>query len=93
MNRRAWPAASGIVQGMSTSLPEDVQWEMYRSVPGLEHAELTRLAYAIEYDCIDSRELRPTLESLRIGGLYLSPDRSTAPAAMRKPPVRACWRA
>ena len=60
------------VQGMSTSLPEDVQWEMYRSVPGLEHAELTRLAYAIEYDCIDSRELRPTLESLRIGGLYFA---------------------
>ena len=57
---------------MSTSLPEDVQWEMYRSVPGLEHAELTRLAYAIEYDCIDSRELRPTLESLRIGGLYFA---------------------
>ena len=43
------------VQGMSTSLPEDVQWEMYRSIPGLERAELTRLAYAIEYDCIDSR--------------------------------------
>ena len=60
------------VQGMSTSLPEDVQWEMYRSVPGLERAELTRLAYAIEYDCIDSRELRPTLESLRIGGLYFA---------------------
>ena len=60
------------VQGMSTSLPEDVQWEMYRSVPGLEHAELTRLAYAIEYDCIDSRELRPTLESLRIPGLYFA---------------------
>ena len=60
------------VQGMSTSLPEDVQWEMYRSVPGLEHAELTRLAYAIEYDCIDSRELRPTLESLRIGGLFFA---------------------
>lgn len=60
------------VQGMSTSLPEDVQWAMYRSVPGLERAELTRLAYAIEYDCIDSRELRPTLESLRIRGLYFA---------------------
>ncbi len=60
------------VQGMSTSLPEDVQWQMYRSVPGLRRCELVRLAYAIEYDCIDSRELRPTLESLRIGGLYFA---------------------
>ena len=60
------------VQGMSTSMPEDVQWQMYRSIPGLERCELVRLAYAIEYDCIDSRELRPTLESLRIGGLYFA---------------------
>ena len=60
------------VQGMSTSLPEDVQWQMYRSVPGLRRCELVRLAYAIEYHCIDSRELRPTLESLRIGGLYFA---------------------
>ena len=60
------------VQGMSTSLPEDVQWEMYRSVPGLRRAELTRLAYAIEYDCIDSRQLRPTLESLHVKGLYFA---------------------
>ena len=60
------------IQGMSTSLPEDVQWEMYRSIPGLRRAELVRLAYAIEYDCIDSRELRPTLESLRIGGLFFA---------------------
>ena len=60
------------VQGMSSSLPEDVQWRMYRSIPGLRRCELTRLAYAIEYDCIDSRELRPTLESLRIGGLYFA---------------------
>ena len=60
------------VQGMSTSMPEDVQWAMYRSVPGLRRCELTRLAYAIEYDCIDSRELRPTLESLRIGGLFFA---------------------
>ncbi len=60
------------VQGMSTSLPEDVQWEMYRSIPGLERAELTRLAYAIEYDCIDSRELRPSFESLRVQGLYFA---------------------
>ena len=60
------------VQGMSTSLPEDVQWPMYRSIAGLHRAELVRLAYAIEYDCIDSRELKPTLESLRIGGLFFA---------------------
>lgn len=60
------------VQGMSTSLPEDVQWQMYRTVPGLRRCQLTRLAYAIEYDCIDSRELRPSLESLRISGLYFA---------------------
>ena len=58
------------VQGMSSSLPEDVQWAMYRTIPGLRRCELTRLAYAIEYDCIDSRELRPTMETLRIGGLF-----------------------
>ena len=58
------------VQGMSTSMPEDVQWAMYRTIPGLRHCEFTRLGYAIEYDCIDSRELRPTMESLRIGGLF-----------------------
>jgi len=60
------------VQGMSTSLPEDVQWQMYRSVPGLRRAEIIRLAYAIEYDCIDSRQLRPTLESLHVKGLYFA---------------------
>jgi tRNA uridine 5-carboxymethylaminomethyl modification enzyme len=60
------------VQGMSSSMPEDVQWLMYRSVPGLENAILTRLAYAIEYDCIDSRTLKPTLESLSIPGLYFA---------------------
>ena len=58
------------VQGMSTSMPEDVQWAMYRTIPGLRRCEFTRLGYAIEYDGIDSRELRPTLESLRIGGLF-----------------------
>ncbi len=60
------------VQGMSTSLPEDVQWAMYRSVPGLRRAELTRLAYAIEYDCIDSRQLKPSLESLHVKGLFFA---------------------
>ena len=60
------------VQGMSSSLPEDVQWQMYRTIPGLRRAELVRLAYAIEYDCIDSRELRPTLEALRLNGLFFA---------------------
>ena len=60
------------VQGMSTSLPEDVQWKMYRSIDGLHHCEIIRLGYAIEYDCIDSRELRPTLETLRVQGLFMA---------------------
>ena len=60
------------VQGMSTSMPEDVQWAMYRTIPGLRRCEFTRLGYAIEYDCIDSLELRPSLESLRIRGLYFA---------------------
>ena len=59
-------------QGMSSSLPESVQWPMYRSIKGLERAVLTRLAYAIEYDCIDPTELRLTLESRRIPGLYFA---------------------
>ena len=60
------------VQGMSSSLPEHVQWAMYRTVPGLERAILTRLAYAIEYDCIDATELNLTLGSKRIPGLYFA---------------------
>ena len=48
--------------GMSSSLPEDVQHEMYHSVPGLENAKIVRYAYAIEYDCINARQLYPTLE-------------------------------
>lgn len=58
------------VGGMSSSLPEDVQYEMYRTVPGLENAEIVRNAYAIEYDCIDSLECKPTLELKKIEGLY-----------------------
>ncbi len=58
------------VGGMSSSLPEDVQIAMYRSVPGLENAKIVRNAYAIEYDCIDSLELLPTLELKKISGLY-----------------------
>ena len=57
-------------QGFSTSLPEDVQLEMYRSVKGLEHAEIMRSAYAIEYDCCDPQQLYATLEFKNISGLY-----------------------
>ena len=58
------------VGGMSSSLPEDVQYAMYRSVPGLEHARIVRNAYAIEYDCIDARQLKSTLEFKSIEGLF-----------------------
>ena len=60
------------VQGMSSSMPEDVQWAMYRTIPGLEHCVLTRLAYAIEYDCIDSLALTPYLGARNIPGLYMA---------------------
>lgn len=58
------------VGGMSSSLPEDVQYAMYRTVPGLEHAKIVRNAYAIEYDCINPRQLYPTLELKAIKGLF-----------------------
>ena len=58
------------IGGMSSSLPEDVQYEMYRSVPGLENAKIVKNAYAIEYDCIDARQLHPTLEFKNIKGLF-----------------------
>ena len=56
--------------GMSSSLPEDVQYAMYRTVPGLENVKIVRNAYAIEYDCINSRQLRATLEFKNIEGLF-----------------------
>ena len=58
------------IGGMSSSLPEDVQYEMYHSVPGLEHARIVKNAYAIEYDCINPRQLYPTLEFKKIKGLF-----------------------
>ena len=58
------------IGGMSSSLPEDVQYEMYHSVPGLENARIVKNAYAIEYDCINPRQLYPTLEFKNIKGLF-----------------------
>ena len=60
------------IQGMSSSLPEDVQIALYRTVPGLEHCEFTRTAYAIEYDCIDSTNLKLSLEYKNIDGLFFA---------------------
>ena len=60
------------VQGMSSSLPEDVQIALYRSVPGMEHVRFTRTAYAIEYDCVDPLQLRLSLEYKGIDGLFLA---------------------
>ncbi len=58
------------ISGMSSSLPEDVQHAMIHTVPGLEHAKIVRNAYAIEYDCIDARQLKPSLEFKAIAGLF-----------------------
>ena len=58
------------IGGMSSSLPEDVQYEMYRTLPGLEHAKIVRNAYAIEYDCIDANNLYASLEFKKIHGLF-----------------------
>ena len=58
------------VQGLSSSMPHDIQQSMYKSVQGLEHCDIMRYAYAIEYDCIDTLDVFPTLEFKKVGGLY-----------------------
>ena len=58
------------IQGMSSSLPEDIQREFYHSIPGLEDGEIVRPAYAIEYDCIDPQSLKPSLESKVVKNLF-----------------------
>ncbi len=65
-----WDTIEIYPNGLSTSLPEEVQWEMYRSIPGLEKVELIRPAYAIEYDMVPPTELYPTLETKKIRGLF-----------------------
>ncbi len=65
-----WDTVEIYPNGLSTSLPEEVQWEMYRSIPGLEKVELIRPAYAIEYDVVPPTELYPTLETKKIKGLF-----------------------
>ena len=60
------------IQGMSSSLPEDVQEAFYKTIPGLENCKIVRPAYAIEYDCINSQDLKTTLESRIIENLYFA---------------------
>ncbi len=78
------------LQGLSSSLPEEVQIQMLHTLPGLEHAEMTRAAYAIEYDCVDPTQFLPTLEQLRWRACT-GRGNSTAPPAMRRPLPRAWW--
>ncbi|MFN3599570.1 MAG: tRNA uridine-5-carboxymethylaminomethyl(34) synthesis enzyme MnmG [Aquificaceae bacterium] len=65
-----WDTIEIYPNGLSTSLPEELQWELYRSIPGLEKVELIRPAYAIEYDVVPPTELYPTLETKKIRGLF-----------------------
>lgn len=67
-----WRSHEVYVQGLSTSLPADVQEDVVRSVAGLERAQITRYGYAVEYDALDATELLPTMESSRIGGLFMA---------------------
>lgn len=72
---------------MSSSLPEDVQLAFLRTIEGLEHVEMMRNAYAIEYDCDDPQELLPTLAFKKIPG-FTGQGNSTVPPATKKPPHR-----
>ncbi|RME42403.1 MAG: tRNA uridine-5-carboxymethylaminomethyl(34) synthesis enzyme MnmG, partial [Caldilineae bacterium] len=65
-----WRTTEVYIQGMNTSLPEDVQWAMVRSIPALRHAEIIRLGYAVEYDYVPPHQLHPWLETRRIEGLF-----------------------
>ncbi len=78
------------VQGFSSSMPEEVQLEMLHTVPGLEHAEIMRPAYAIEYDCIDPLALLPTLEVKAMAGLY-GAGQFNGSSATRRRRCRALW--
>ena len=75
---------------MSSSLPEDVQVAFYHTIPGLEHAQILRTAYAIEYDCCDPLQLSATLEFRDWPGLYGAGQFNAAPAT-RRPRPRALW--
>ena len=79
------------MNGFSTSLPDDVQGQMLRTIPGLEKAEIIRPGYAIEYDFVDPVQLQPTLETKPVKGLFL-PGRSTGRAGTRRRPRRGSWR-
>ncbi len=67
-----WRTAEVYVQGMNTSLPEDVQMDMLRSIPGLERAEMMRTGYAVEYDYVPSDQIQPSLETKAVAGLFLA---------------------
>ena len=67
-----WQTSEVYVQGCNTSLPEDVQWEMLRSIPALRNAEIMRVGYAIEYDAVATGEIKATLETKRVPGLFLA---------------------
>ena len=81
-----------IVGGMSSSLPEDVQYAMYRTVPGLEHAKIVRNAYAIEYDCINPRQLNGIAGIQGDPGICSAAVSLTEAPVMRKRRYRALWR-